>query len=105
MSYYNLIRKALLERTSCFCVYDGHPRYFCPHVIGWKADSEQTLVWQYRGSSSTGPIQGQWKCLKIEKMTDLSTIDELWVPGEPGSTGARTRCVDEIDVEIDLSSS
>lgn len=99
---YQLLRQALLTQHSCFCVYDGLERYFCPHVIGRKKGVEQVLVWQYGGLTSSGPITppGQWKCLKIANMQQLTTVNQPWHVGEPGKTGQQTSCVDQIDQQI-----
>ena len=100
---YDLLRDALQRRVSCFGVYDGHNRYFCPHIIGWKAGEEQTLCWQYAGESSRPlPPEGQWKCFTISKFTQLATTDEPWHAGQPGKTGTPSSCVDQIDLEIQL---
>jgi hypothetical protein len=98
---YNVLLGALGSRTSCFAVYDGFDRYFCPHIIGLKRGEEQTLVWQYAGESSRPlPPQGQWKCFTISKITQLTTTNEPWHPGEPGRTGVPSTCVDQIEREI-----
>jgi hypothetical protein len=99
---YQLLRQALLNRQSCFCIYDGLERYFCPHVIGWKHGVEQVLVWQYGGLTSRGPITptGQWKCLTIANMQQLATTSQPWHVGEPGRTGRPTSCVDQVDQQI-----
>lgn len=98
---YNLLRNALDTRTSCFAVYDGYDRYFCPHIIGWKNGEEQALCWQYAGESSRPlPPEGQWKCFTISKFTQLVTTQEPWHPGQAGRTGIPSSCVDQIDLQI-----
>jgi hypothetical protein len=74
-------------------------RYFCPHIIGTKRGYEQTLVWQFGGMTSEGPIMppGHWKCLRIANMQQLQTIEEPWHPGQPGRTGMPSSCVDQVD--------
>ena len=100
---YQLLRSALLGRQSCFAIYDGYNRYFCPHVLGVKDGAEQVLCWQYAGGSSRPlPVGGQWKCLTIAKMGNLAIINDPWHDGIPGKTGRPTTCVDNVDVMIPL---
>jgi len=100
---YQLLRAALLARQSCFAVYDGHERYFCPHIIGTKQGAEQVLCWQYAGGSSTPlPPGGQWKCLTVSKMLGLMTTQDAWHDGEPGRTGRPSFCVDFVDEMVPL---
>lgn len=101
---YDLLRHALEHRISCFAVYDGLNRQFCPHIIGWKEGEEQTLCWQYAGESSRRPLPpgGQWKCFTISKFTQLTTTNDPWHAGDPGKTGMPSSCVDQIDLQIQL---
>ena len=100
---YQLLLTALNMRTSCYALYDNHPRYFCPHVIGYKDGVEQVLCWQYAGTSSKPlPAEGMWKCLTISKMVGLTTTDQAWHPGQPGKTGVPTPCVDQVEAIINL---
>lgn len=100
---YQLLLQSLNERKPCYALYDNLPRYICPHVIGWKGTEEQVLCWQYAGQSSQPlPTQGQWKCLTVSKLSQLSIIDEPWHYGEKGKTGTPTFCVDKVEVQIDL---
>ena len=100
---YQLLREAFQNRQSCYAIYDGYVRYFCPHVIGWKQGTEQVLCWQYAGDSSRPlPPQGQWKCFTISKIGGLVTTDQRWRDGEPGHMGKPTSCVDRVDLEIQI---
>jgi hypothetical protein len=83
-------------------MYDGLERSFCPHVIGWNFGAELVLVWQYAGSTSRGPIlpPGQWKCLLIADMSQLTTTNEPWHAGMPGGTRMPTNCVTTVDRQV-----
>lgn len=100
---YDVLRSALLNRQSCFAVYDGYDRHFCPHIIGWKDGVEQVLCWQFAGESSKPlPPGGQWKCLTISKMSGLVVTQEPWHDGEPRKTGRPSFCVDAVDQSVPL---
>jgi hypothetical protein len=98
---YQLLRQALLARRPLSAVYDDHYREFCPHVLGMKEGSENVLVYQFGGTSST-PLgqQGRWRCFHVGKIQMIKPLDDPWRNGNkriqpPG-------CVDEIDVFVPL---
>jgi hypothetical protein len=102
-SAYQLLCSALLNRQSCFAVYDGYDRHFCPHIIGLKDGVEQALCWQFAGESSNPlPPGGRLKCLTISKMSGLVITREPWHDGEPGKTGRPSFCVDAVDQSVSL---
>ena len=97
---YSLVRQAIIERKQIVATYNGHNREMCPHVIGTKNGREQALFFQFAGSSSKGlPPDGEWRCVPIEGLSDISTREGPWYTGE-GHSQDQT-CVDEVDVEID----
>jgi hypothetical protein len=71
----------------------------CPHVIGSKDGQPRALFFQFAGSSSRGlPPGGDWRCLPLDDLTDVSTHDGLWhtrAHSEP------QRCIEEVDLEVD----
>lgn len=98
-----LLQQSLLELKPCTAVYDGLPRLLCPHVLGHKGIEEQVLCWQYGGQSSTPlPPQGQWKCLTVAKISQLTLNGDAWCYGEKGKTGVPTFCVGTVTNKIDL---
>ena len=50
---YKLFRRAILEEKQITCVYNGHYRELCPHIIGYTNDEEKVLAFQFGGSSSS----------------------------------------------------
>lgn len=97
---YSLVREAIVERKQIVAVYKGHKREMCPHVIGTKKGREQALFFQFAGSSSQGlPPQGEWRCVPIEGLSDISMRKGAWHTSERHRQDQT--CVDEVDVEID----
>ena len=39
MTASDLLREAITTRKAVAATYDGHPRRFCPHKLGWTASS------------------------------------------------------------------
>jgi hypothetical protein len=94
---YAIVRQAILDKRQIVATYHGHRREMCPHVIGTKNGREQALFFQFAGSSRSGlPPGGEWRCIPLEDLTDVSSRAGRWY------TAAGTRrqtCVDRIDVD------
>ena len=102
MSNYTIIKKAIQERKSITCYYNGYMRKMSPHVIGEKNGTEQALFYQYGGESSSGlstDSTKNWRCISVNKITDLS-INSDGFQTSSNHSGTQT-CVDVIDVEVD----
>lgn len=100
MNPYALIKNAVINRQQVVATYHGHVREMCPHVLGRKSGRGQCLFFQFAGGSTTGlPAGGEWRCLSIDELTDVTVRTGPW------HTGARhsrpQTCVGEIDVEVD----
>jgi hypothetical protein len=94
---YAVVRQAILDKGQIVATYRGHRREMCPHVIGTKNGREQALFFQFAGSSSSGlPPGGEWRCIPIDDLTDVSSrAGRLH-----GVAGTRPQtCVDRIDVQ------
>jgi hypothetical protein len=93
---YAIVRQAILDKRQIVATYRGHRREMCPHVIGTKNGREQALFFQFAGSSNSGlPPGGEWRCIPIEDLTDISSRPGRW----HGAAGTRPQtCVDRIDV-------
>ena len=97
---YSLIRRAILERRQVHAVCKGRPRALCPHVLGTKGGRRQALFFQFGGESERGlPRGGDWRCLLIDELTDVSLHPGDWHT-DAGYDGARQTCVEEIDVAV-----
>jgi hypothetical protein len=91
--------KHAIENQQCLSgSYDGYPREFCPHLLGWKGRTQMVLVHQFGGSSKSGlPPEGAWRCMRVDGLGDITPMDVQWRTGEEGSR--RPSCVDAGQVE------
>jgi hypothetical protein len=96
---YALVRQAIEERRQVHATYGGHRRRMCPHVIGTKDGEPRALFFQFAGGSGRGlKSGGDWRCLSLQGMTDVSVHDGPWY------TQAHSQpqyCVEEVDLEVD----
>lgn len=96
---YQILRQALLARRAVSAMYDDLLREFCPYVLGLKSGSENVLVYQYGGLSSTRlPITGQWRCFHVAKLSNLSVLDRPWTNEEHAQQPQS--CIDDVDVAV-----
>ncbi len=97
---YAIIRAAVINKQQVIAYYDGHRREMCPHIIGRSnAGRPQALFYQFGGSSTTGlPPGGQWRCMAIDRLSDVSVREGPWHTGQ-GHSRPQT-CVARIDAEV-----
>ena|SRR5665648_24584 len=98
---YTVLRAAIVAKRQVACVYQGHTREVCPHVIGLKVGRRQVLSFQFGGTSSSGlPPEGQWRCMIVDQIESATSRDGPW---HTSLTHTQTQtCVDDIDVEVDF---
>lgn len=96
---YALVRRAIGERRQIHATYTGHQRRMCPHVLGLKDGQPRALFFQFGGGSGRGlPPEGDWRCLPLGGLTDVSIQDGPWhtrAHCEP------QRCIDDVDLAIE----
>jgi hypothetical protein len=100
---YELLRVAAARRQPVAAIYDGQSRLLCPHVGGRKSGRLHVFFYQFGGSSNSGlPTTpdgiGGWRCLAVEKLSQVELRVEAWHT-EPRAP--RQACVDEIDFDVD----
>jgi hypothetical protein len=100
---YDLLRRAAARKQPVAATYDDQPRLLCPHVLGRKAGRRHTLVYQIGGRSNRGmPVVaaggGVWRCLAVEKLSDVELRTDGW-RSEPRASGQT--CLDEVDFDTD----
>jgi hypothetical protein len=95
---YELIRAAIEDRRQVEALFDGRPRRFCPHAIGSRAGEPRALVFQIDGYSDRGlPPGGDWRCLAIDRLSDVALADGPWRAREHSQPQT---CIDEVDLSI-----
>jgi len=96
---YLIFREAVLKKKQVTCVYHGLPREICPHTLGYTNGREQALSFQFAGQSSSGlPPSGEWRCMKLDGVTNAVLRDGPWHTA-PDHSRPQT-CVKQIDVEV-----
>ena len=96
---FDLFHRAILNRQQITCSYRSRYREICPHILGYKAGVETSLVYQFGGESSQGlPAGGEWRCLKLDEVKDIKLRDDRWYSGREH---AKTQsCVDDVFVDV-----
>ena len=98
---YRLFREAILTERQVTCVYDGHYRELCPHIIGRTKGREAVLCWQFGGESSKGLLPGGvWRCFYLANVSDVKLRDGPWQSGDRHRS--EQTCVTEIDLDINI---
>jgi hypothetical protein len=94
-----LFRLAIAERKQVICIYKGHYRELCPHVLGWKGGHPYVLAYQFAGRSSTGlPPGGEWCWIDVWQVLDARLRDGLWHTGQ--SQKKPESCIDRVAIEV-----
>jgi hypothetical protein len=101
---YELLRTAGARKQPVAAMYEGHPRLFCPHVLGKnKHGRRNAFCYQFGGTSDSGLKTvaegvGGWRCVLVEKLSGVELRSGVWHT-EPRSS--RQTCVDEVDFDAD----
>jgi len=100
---YDLFSQALLAQKQVLCLYDGYPRELCPIILGHSNGQEKALTYQFGGESRSGlPRAGQWRCLWLDKVSNVQLRDGPWRAGN-----AHTQpqgCVQTVDLDVNPDS-
>lgn len=98
---YRLFRRAILEEKQVVCIYKGHRRELCPHIIGHSDGAEKVLAYQFAGESGTRlPPGGEWRCLYLSQVRQAALREGPWHAGARHST--RQRCVGSVDLDVNV---
>ncbi|HZP75182.1 MAG TPA: hypothetical protein VFB45_03475 [Pseudolabrys sp.] len=98
---YAIFREAILGEKQVTCVYGGHYRELCPHVIGTKDGEEKVLAFQFGGTSSSKlPERGEWRCLHLARVEDAHIREGAWHAGPYHRT--TQKCVEDVDLDINI---
>jgi len=94
-----IIVEAIQQKLVLTAMYQGYERIMCPHVIGYKKGALNALFFQFAGGSKSGlPPEGQWRCIHVDELSEVSAEPGEWRTG-PDHTRPQT-CVDNIIAEV-----
>ena len=95
MNIQALLIDAIENKRCISAVYGGYQRELCPHLLGTKAGVDHCLFFQFGGRSSKGlPPGGEWRCIPLAGLSNVTADDETW---HTGSNFSKTdKCVDRI---------
>ena len=101
---YALLLTAGTGKQTVAAMYEGHPRRFCPHVLGKsKQGRRHAFCYQFGGTSDSGlrPVTagvGGWRCIVVEKLSEVELQSGIWHT-EPQAD--RQTCVEEVEFDAD----
>jgi len=84
------LKRQILEKRAGSFRYQGHPRTYCPHMLGVANDGRVVVhAFQFGGGSSKGPVtaeKGAWRFFYVgPDMGDVSEVARIntvpsWYP-------------------------
>ena len=101
---YALLRTAGARKQPVAAMYEGHPRLFCPHLLGRsKQGRRNAFCYQFGGASVSGLKTvsagvGGWRCIVVDKLSQVELQSGGWHT-EPRSS--RQTCIEEIEFDAD----
>jgi hypothetical protein len=100
---HDLLYQAIGEKKQVIADYDGYHREMCPHVLGWKNGVRHVFSYQFAGGSSQGlPPEGQWKCMDVDGLSNVSLREGPWHTGTR-KTDKPQSCVDLNQIEREVA--
>jgi hypothetical protein len=101
---YALLRTAGARKQPVAAMYEGHPRLFCPHLLGRsKQGRRNAFCYQFGGASVSGLRTvsagvGGWRCIVVDKLSQVELQSGGWLT-EPRSS--RQTCIEEVEFDAD----
>ena len=99
---YALLRTAGARKQPVAAMYEGHPRLFCPHLLGRsKQGRRNAFCYQFGGASVSGlktVSAGGWRCIVVDKLSQVELQSGGWHT-EPRSS--RQTCIEEVEFDAD----
>lgn len=100
---YRVFERAMRQRKQVLCVYGDFQRELCPIVLGHSQDEEKVLAYPFGGQSKSGlPPAGEWRCLRLSKVSNVQLRDGPWFAGS--SHSQPQGCVEVVDLNVNRSS-
>jgi hypothetical protein len=101
---YALLREAGTRKRPVAAIYEGHPRLFCPHLLGRnKQGRRHAFCCQFGGTSGSGLRTvaegvGGWRCIVVERLSGVELQSGIWHT-QPRSN--RQTCIEEVEFDAD----
>ena len=101
---YALLRTAGARKQPVAAMYEGHPRLFCPHLLGRsKQGRRNAFCYQFGGAGVSGLRTvsagvGGWRCIVVDKLSQVELQSGGWHT-EPRSS--RQTCIEEVEFDAD----
>ena len=101
---YALLRAAGARKQPVVAMYEGHPRWLCPHLLGRSKQGRQhAFCYQFGGTSDSGLRTvaegvGGWRCIAVEKLSGVELQSGIWHT-DPRSS--RQTCIEEVEFDAD----
>lgn len=98
---YELVRSAIAAKQPITAVYRDRRRLLCPYLLGRNRDGRiQALCYQSSDDPKRRGSADNWRCVEVEKLTDVSLSDERWLKA-PNYSRHQT-CIETVEAEIQL---
>lgn len=92
---HKLLRTAMLQKKPIAAIYADHRRLLCPYVLGRnKRNQLSVLCYQYKGPSGRG-----WRCIAVEKLSEVEITDFPWQGGERHSRPQT--CIEHVELDAE----
>jgi hypothetical protein len=102
-STYEQFARAMAARQQILCEYDGYPRELCAIILGHSKNQEKALTFQFAGQSKSGlPLQGEWRCLWLSKVSNVRLRNGAWHSGTQHTQ--LQGCIEDVDIDVNPSS-
>ena len=81
---YALLRTAGARKQPVAAMYEGHPRLFCPHLLGRsKQGRRNAFCYQFGGAGVSGLRTvsagvGGWRCIVVDKLSQVELQSGGW---------------------------
>ena len=96
----HVLEEAIRTRQPVTGRYSNLVREFCPHALGTKNGERHVLVFQVAGTSTSGlPDEGEWRCLRVDRLQGLSITPGKWRTGT--NVFNPQSCLDDVDAVVE----
>ena len=101
---YARLRTAGARKQPVAAMYEGHPRLFCPHLLGRSTQGRRNAFCCQFGGASVSGIRtvsagvGGWRCIVVDKLSQVELQSGGWYTE---SRSSWQTCVEEVEFDAD----